>query len=753
MDQELIEQSEPNSGRAAAVLMVLFGLVLVATMWRIGHTSDESIYMLTGRQLLMEPEQGLAANWENPKLLFQGPVALIFGQTFLHSAPLEEMTRARQERSVLFLGRLGLLPFGLLAALGVYLWARKAFGAAGGLLSLGFFCLDPLMQGYGSLMTVDMAYSALLLWVGYFLWRYSESLSKLDLGMTGVFLGLGFGTKYIAALMAPIVALIVVICAWRGAASKGGRSSRLAGLRGATAAWVLLVACTVLALHACYGFGGGFAPGDPGIYQSPLLGSLMDMPLVSSFLQLLPTPFLYGVDQQFDRGHGERIMFLNGHFAGSHYGYYLWTILYKTSEVALAALAFLMVRRGPSWIRAAVGRAGRRAGESAGLRSESRAAWIVLSMALVPLAYLSFFTSYQVGVRFALFFYPLLYVLLGALARDKWLGPQLAAHPKLWALCFAIPLAYGPISTFPNSIAYFNSLGGGQARAFEHFIDSNSDWGQMRDDGLRILHDTEDEDFQIYYARGAARFGRVALYVRYMARYEADYPESGDIWIHHFEPERHLDAAWWLYDIQPEAFEAAVERSGDERLRRDLVLAYLGAGELEPAARHLALLKRELAEPLEKLLELSRRRAQGEMNELELSGFAMLWALRGRPDISIEWLEAEGAPDNVLSRRALVNAYFQVNRVADAVRVLEGEGVIAEDPPMATSLSRMYRYQQRHGKALEILLEWEQECRASNPVDFEKALSAAQFRVDYIPKWGWGANADSGFGDEALFSD
>ena len=70
--------------------------------------------------------------------------------------------------------RLGILPFFVVAAFVVWLWARRYFGGAAAALAAGLFTLVPTVLAHAGVATTDMpltaclsaAFFALLLWAG-----------------------------------------------------------------------------------------------------------------------------------------------------------------------------------------------------------------------------------------------------------------------------------------------------------------------------------------------------------------------------------------------------------------------------------------------------------------------------------------------------------------------------------------------------------------------------------------------------------
>jgi tetratricopeptide (TPR) repeat protein len=106
--------------------------------------------------------------------------------------------------SMLFRGRAasGLLAV-ILGAL-VWLWARRLFGPAGGLLSLLLYVLNPTVLGNGALMTADIACSLFFLAATGCVWAMLHRLSPLRVLVSGLVMGGLFVVKASAPLIIPI---------------------------------------------------------------------------------------------------------------------------------------------------------------------------------------------------------------------------------------------------------------------------------------------------------------------------------------------------------------------------------------------------------------------------------------------------------------------------------------------------------------------------------------------------------------------
>ena len=669
-------------------LLAVYSVLAVRQMAIVGLTVDEPTYFNTGRIIL-------ASGWEHPITRLHGPLPYYANQLFAGDFPAGGFERAEDPARLVLRGRLGTLPFGWLAVIVVYLWSARVFGRGGGLVSAALFALNPLMIGYQGLLATDMVHSGAVILCLWLAWRAVLAPGAGRALAAGAGLGVAFATKYLALLVGPVVVVLVAARAFvvaRGEPAPGPRTG--AALARAAGHGLLVTAAALVVLHASYGFRVGPASLDPGDYRSELVARLVGTPVVGPALALFPAPYLAGVDFQMEVGEGAHYTpYLNGRFAPRHATYYLWAFLLKTPELVLALTAWLLVQRLPRWL------AGR------GSLEERALAWTLLPPMAIALVYLSFLTGLQIGIRYVLPLYPMLFVLLGAVATAAWprrLGARGRAAAALVLVLFhGVELA----RSWPNLLGYLNTLAGGQGRAYLHFNDSNADWGQLATAGLRELERTEELPFEVLSPFAGPRFGRVAIELRHLVQ-----PDPEDLsrlrhWLLVLEPARYVGAAWWLFEATPEAFEQAVERAGDERARADLVVAHAGAGDLEAARRHLALLPPERAAPLAELLRLAETAAGDGAGREELLDAVAAWEAVGRFDRAEHLLrgrpELQGLPNHA---HLLARALTKQGRLAEAIEVLEGQAdLTAAGAPGLLLLTELYVRTNRHRDAVLVL--------------------------------------------------
>ncbi|MSR63156.1 MAG: glycosyltransferase family 39 protein [Planctomycetes bacterium] len=637
---------------AAAVLLLAHALLILRDARAMGPVTDEFNYFHGGHVLV---ERGCV----HPATLYQGPLAQMANQLFVThfggAYPRGGLDTVAPDRAALFRGRLATLPFALLSAVLVFLWARKLFGDAGGLLALLVHALNPLMLGYGSLMLVDAQLTALTLLCLYLVWRYFETRAPRFVPWIGVALGLALGTKYLAVLLAVPLGVSVASAAFTARAER--RALRALGV------FLTVVLCALLTLHATYLFREGFGATDPSAYESALMQRIVRLPALGPLAALLPSAFLRGVDFQLTQGQVNWRPFLNGEFAHGHPSYYLWSILCKTPEIVLlggALAAFVFVRGA--------------------LRADAPRGWRTAAAASAPYALLAFVyvsaSSMQLGIRYVLPLLPLGFVLVGALAwrrEERVFGPRALAVGALLAALLGQDL----VRDFPDWISYYNRASGGQALAFRRFRDTNSDFGQYQFTGIARLRELHGE-FQVLGGGSGARFGRLAI--------DADAlrsPEAPGAWLTWLDPVAHLGASWWLFELTPEAFEARVAADHPE-LRRDLAVAYLGVGRVADAERHLAELEREAAAPLKRLISVENA-VRTKPDKVQLEALLAAWLALARPDraeaVALEHADAlAGSMPTLMAR---VQALEERSDFVGAVELLQHSAI---DPAHAAQL-------------------------------------------------------------------
>lgn len=463
---------------AAALLVLHVALALWAVSGK-SVTTDETLH-LTGGYFInrygdyrVQPENG-----NLPQRLAGLPAALMV------SAPSEVTSDAPWRKSeswaisqhfffdagidhgpLLMAGRSLMMVFSVGTGLLVLAWATRLFGPAAGLLALALYALDPNVLAHAPLATSDSAAVFCLLASVTAFWRLLESpgwgrgvLSAATVGLAGV-------AKFSAVLLGPVFVLLV---GWRFAAAaadeRRGLLRRLPGLVLGQVAGALAVIWIFHGLRY-----SAFAPGlraehfiVPWERALALIGWQGGVVAALRTVHALPEAFLYGYTWVLVSAQ-QRAAFLAGEYSTTGWlAFFPLAFWWKSTLALLAGLvaaAWLWARRTFTLREVAAGLT----------RIAPLAALFAVYGAVTLTSHLN------IGHRHILPLYPILYILVGALA-----GPLLAAGR--WRTAVLVLLLAGQAvanaRVAPHYLAFFNTLAGGPANGWRLLVDSSLDWGQ-----------------------------------------------------------------------------------------------------------------------------------------------------------------------------------------------------------------------------------------------------------------------------------
>jgi 4-amino-4-deoxy-L-arabinose transferase-like glycosyltransferase len=353
-------------------------------------------------------------NFDDPAWQAEPPDQWRFGYGFLFTNDADRL---------LFWGRMPIVLLGTLLGVYVFLWARDLFGPAAGLLALFLYSFCPNVIAHSHLVTMDLPLSSFCVMTFYHGWKYARQRKNAHLIATGLGLGLALGTKFTAVILAPVLLLLLLLSALLPSVSGPGAGKRLARSAIDSAVVLAIAATTVWAIY--------FFPSDPLFYWKGLRE-------------------VYGShDTAFE-------YYLMGAFSQEGWWYYfLIAFLVKTPLPTLFALALSLVL----------------------LRRLSARHWIdevFVALPAVAVFAVTSWLAHNIGLRYVLPVYPLLFVFVSRLAGLLSLRRSFAFLGALlgtWYLGTAVWI-------YPDHLAYFNEAVGGPERGYEYLDDSNIDWGQ-----------------------------------------------------------------------------------------------------------------------------------------------------------------------------------------------------------------------------------------------------------------------------------
>jgi len=426
-------------------------------------------------------------------------------------------TRFMQANGAGFLGlfqraRAMMLPLAALLALAVWAWARRLGGPCAGLVALVLVALAPETIAFGSLVSLDLAVTALLV-AALFLFREELARGGLACALAaGGLFGLALSVKTAAIVIAPVFLLWLLPL---GAARGTGRRLLEVGAFGLAA---------LVALQATF----GFREPCPRVAELPAVSAgfaRLKATLPGALPLPLPGAWLRGFDlQSADVEIGDIASYLDGEWSSTGWKrYYLLAWLYKTPLAMLAFVAVVAAGAALSWRR------------SAARVPRALPGWAEAALLLGPLCLwggvFALTGKLNIGVRYVLPCYALGFVALGVLAARV----PLRSRAGLGGSALLALFALSSLAATPHHLGYFNVLAGGRAGGWKHLVDSNVDWGQelghlarhVREQGLGRIGlgyfghvDPALYGLDYFVPAGAPAPGWYALSVNFLAGYE-----------------------------------------------------------------------------------------------------------------------------------------------------------------------------------------------------------------------------------------
>ncbi len=440
------------------LLAVLFTLD-VASMQRLTLTADEPEHLEYGQHILALD----ATRFDDSKM----PISALNALPGLVAAHLPDpAVRSSLQRPET--GRYATVIFSLVTAVVIFIWARMLYGANAGLLALTLYTFDPNILAHSQLITTDIYAAGTVLFALYAFWLFLHSGGARLAVASGLLIGIALLSKYTAAVLLPLCALVAALFHARTLLEEIHRR-RWDVLRRRTARFagyaVLIGAVILVVLNIGFLFNRTLTPVSQYAFRSDrlrtwqvTLGRAGELPLP------IPYPYLEGLDAvtaHEREGSSFGRLYLLGELREDRAfpGYYFYAFLYKVP----LATQFLLLAAGLAYVASV-----RRFDV---LRNEAALAVPVLFFTI----YFNFFYRAQIGIRYFLINMPLLYVLCGSLLAHGRRLPRRAVFALAGAI---VSLVVSVLSYYPHFLPYFNELVWDRTRAYTVLADSNIDWGQ-----------------------------------------------------------------------------------------------------------------------------------------------------------------------------------------------------------------------------------------------------------------------------------
>lgn len=410
---------------------------VVSTYPVFSHTFDEPAHIAAGMEWL--DQRAYSLEHQHPPLarVMTALLPYLVGERSGHhrdivEAGTEILYRRDHYGRVLALARMGTLPFLCLAALIVYAWSRRYFGAAVSVVAVFLFTQLPAILAHAGLATTDMAATALVGATAYALLVWSEEPTVQRTLVAGGCLGLAVLSKFSSLVFVP--AALVVMCGWYLVTERPSFHSLLSLARSRLALLPLGLVAASIVIWAGYRF--SFGP----VHFAPVR---------------IPAPELYsGIAAVLEHNRIGHFSYLLGQRSQSG-----WWYFFPVALTVKMPLAFLLLALG---------------GVVVSVWRKTPARWpLAYVAALLSCAMLS---RINIGTRHILPIYIGL-AILGAIFAvacvRQWRANRTLAGAGIALLVwFTVSVGFN----HPDYIAYFNVLAGPEPERV--LVDSDLDWGQ-----------------------------------------------------------------------------------------------------------------------------------------------------------------------------------------------------------------------------------------------------------------------------------
>jgi hypothetical protein len=432
----LINLLKQRSLIIAIAFIAIATLRIIATYSEMSLTWDEPGHMACGLQYLADHVYRYEAQHPPLARVMSALGPFLAGARPLHG-PLQDpegvavMYQSGHPGTMLTLMRFGILPFFVLTACVVYLWAKRHFGPAVGALAAGMFTLVPTVLAHAGVATTDMpltaclaaAFFALLLWVEEPTWKHSILLGfATGLAVTSKFTALGY---FPAAAVFALVGYLAI--------ERPRVAVLIAAVRARALPFAAAVATGAFTIWAVYSFSFGKVPGWNVSLPAPELFDGIRFALLHN-----------------EKGHAA---YLLGEIRNTGWWYFFPVVLAVKAPLGwlLLAIAGIVV-----WF---------------GKRGEVRY-WLPVAFTLGILV--PAMTSHvNIGLRHILPIFAGLSI-LAAIGLMRMI--EYAKWTRILGLALVAWIAISGLMAHPDYIGYFNELAGDHPERI--VLDSDLDWGQ-----------------------------------------------------------------------------------------------------------------------------------------------------------------------------------------------------------------------------------------------------------------------------------
>jgi len=516
---------------ALFVILIFAGINIISVLRDFSLTTDEDKHLLYGENVL----SGNPTRFDDSKM----PV------TALNVLPKKMATLLGDERliyfgSKLYIARMVTIFFSCLVAFLVFHWARLLYGFVPSIFSLLLYVLDPNIIAHSQLATTDLYITGSIIFAFFTLWKFANE-RNLSNGLLCLFaLGISQIAKYTAVVLFPLflITLLIFDLSTRSRHLMLMETIRVFGLRYIKYAASAIMA-SILIINLGFLFNRTFTSFGEYQFRSRTFQNMQaDFPALGFLPVPVPYPYLEGLDYM-------RNTEQTGSLSGNVYflgqistlkgfpGYYIVASLLK---VPIATQIILILAQ---WVYFT-----RRDCRDKLFKNEI----FLLTPVLFFTIYFNFFFNTQIGIRYYLPVFPLLYVFSGNLFTG-WADFPSLRKALSWGL-----IAYLFISVFsyyPYCLSYFNEFVWNRTQAYKYLADSNIDWEQ----GKNELWQYVSEHPNVIYSPQKVRSGLIVVGVNDLVGVTVDPDQYA--WLRdNFEPVDTIAYSYLVYKIDRKDIDA-----------------------------------------------------------------------------------------------------------------------------------------------------------------------------------------------------
>lgn len=450
----------------------------------ISKTYDEDTHLSFGLSLL----QGNAERpWESVMPISVWNALPEFILKFHPEIPFHDFL------STLLAARVMTILFSCAIAYLVFHFSNLLYGFVPALFALTLFAFDPNILAHSQLVTTDIFVTGSLLLVVFLLWRYIQNRNWVNKIYLAVGLGFSLITKYTAMSFIP---LILSMLFFYDVAKMFQRKKTTLKCKMLLLEYIwliiLIILISILVLNIAYSMHRSFIPFGDYTFRSEIFLNLQkQFPFLDQFPIPIPYPHLQGFDwilayERTGEGHGNHYFLGHLRRGEGFAGYYIIAFLLK-EPIATQLIIFLAIGL---WIKNAVQR----------WYLGKREMLLFIPIVFYTL-YFNFFYNSQIGIRYYLVIFPLLYIFAGSLFK-RW--ESFSVQSKWLSGVAILYLVISTFSYFPYYLPYFNEIVWNRTNSYKYLADSNLDWGQGRDALNKYLANHPDVVYPTHYVRAGS---------------------------------------------------------------------------------------------------------------------------------------------------------------------------------------------------------------------------------------------------------